>query len=134
VTDDISFGECFRTEYSGWVFRVLTIICFLFLAIAQGAYGIKLFYLQDWQILGRLSSSKELLIVVNIIVSLSFASRVGYQWIVMALPQIHLPDVFLQVFLAENHSLTSSLIILLIFKHSFTPRMKEMFPCQSSSW
>lgn len=97
MNDDISFSECFRTEYSGWVFRVLTIICFLFLTITQAAYGIKLFYLKDWQILGRLSSSKELLIVVNILVCLSFASRVGYQSIVLTLPQIHLPDVFLQV-------------------------------------
>lgn len=97
VNDDISFSECFRTEYSGWVFRVLTIICFLFLTITQAAYGIKLFYLHDWQILGRLSLSKEALVAVNILVSLSFASRAGYQWIVMALPQIHLPDVFLQV-------------------------------------
>lgn len=97
VNDDVTLSECFHTEYSGWVFRVITMICFLFLAIIQAAYGIKLYYLQDWQILGRLSTSKELLTTVNILVSLSFASRAVYQWIVMTFPQIHLPDVFLQV-------------------------------------
>lgn len=37
-----------------------------------------------------------MLTIVNMIVSLSFASRAIYQWIVMAFPQTHLPDVNLQ--------------------------------------
>jgi hypothetical protein len=73
------------------------VTCFLFLTVTQTAYGVKLFYLHDWQILGRLSASKELLIAVNIFLSLSFASRAVYQWIATAFPQTHLPDVFLQV-------------------------------------
>jgi nitrate/nitrite transporter NarK len=94
------------------VFRVLTVACFFFLTITQTAYGIKLYHLHDWQILGRLSASKNLLIAVNIFLSISFGSRAVYQWIAMTFPQTHLPDVFLQVGSLANEQFPHLLLCL----------------------
>lgn len=77
--DDASEDECFKTEYSGDIFRFITASCFLFLTCTQAWFGVKLHYITDWQQLGMISIQKENLTVLNIFLCFSFISRVLYQ-------------------------------------------------------
>lgn len=71
--------QCFRTEYTGDIFRFITASCFLFLSFTQGWFGVKLHRVTDWQQLGMLATQKESLTRLNVFLCFSFFSRVVYQ-------------------------------------------------------
>jgi hypothetical protein len=71
--------ECFRTEFSGDMFRSITAICFLFLTFTQGWFGVKLRHLNNWQQLGMIATQKDNLTYLNVFLCFSFVSRVVYQ-------------------------------------------------------
>lgn len=77
--EDASVSSCFRTEFTGDMFRSITATCFLFLSFTQGWFGIKLHHLNDWQQLGMIATQKENLTYLNVFLCLSFISRIIYQ-------------------------------------------------------
>lgn len=77
--DDDVLKKCFRTEYTGYLFRSITAVCFLFLSVMQGLFGIKLQHLDDWQQLGLITIQMHTLSYLNIFLCFSFFSRVLYQ-------------------------------------------------------
>lgn len=71
--------SCFYSEYTSYPLRGVTAICFLFLALTQAAYGLKMAYLHKLQYVRFVISSRRGLAAVNIILVLSFLSRGLYQ-------------------------------------------------------
>lgn len=76
---DAVVKACFRTEYTGDMFRSITAICFLFLSFTQGWFGVKLHHLNNWQQLGMIATQKENLTYLNVFLCFSFITRVIYQ-------------------------------------------------------
>lgn len=73
-------GEsCYHTAYSSDAFRAVTGLCFISLAIIQGAYGYVVFFLDKKTHERLLTSSPHMLAVINIILFVSFLSRGCYQ-------------------------------------------------------
>lgn len=72
--------ECYHTEYTSGVFRMITAVCFLFLACAQAGYGYMLNYIDKQQYNRFIISSPTSLSIVNTLLVLSFLSRSMYQF------------------------------------------------------
>lgn len=107
--------ECFYVEYTSYPFRAVTAICFLFLALIQGAYGLKLVYMRKWQFLRFYISSPGTLATVNTILVLSFLSRAVYQ-IMFMLEAVKMPRLPL-----ENSSDMSLLLFSVFMLWDYIP-------------
>jgi len=73
-------GEsCYHTAYSSDAFRAVTGLCFISLALIQGAYGYVIYFLDRKTHERLLTSSPQMLALVNIVLFSSFLSRGCYQ-------------------------------------------------------
>ena len=79
VNDDDRINNCSHLADSSVVFRILTAIIFLSLAVLQALYAIKLYYLDSQQWMRFLISSPYWIGVLNAILCISFASRGLYE-------------------------------------------------------
>jgi len=73
-------AECFHTDYSSDVFRLIASFLFVGLAIIQGVYGYQIALLEDRQYARFFNAPKQVLNVVNATLLVSFLSRGLYQF------------------------------------------------------
>jgi hypothetical protein len=78
-TDNNTLLKCFHSEYTSVAFRSITAACFLFLAVAQGAYGWKLAYVDPRLHQQYLVATPRIVAAVNAALVASFLSRGIYQ-------------------------------------------------------
>lgn len=71
--------NCYQTEFSNDIFRVITALSFFILAAIQTLYAFKIHYLDIKQIERYMLSSKKIIDIVNLILIFSFLSRSIYQ-------------------------------------------------------
>ena len=89
-TDD----ECFHTDYSSGVFRLIAVVLFIALAALQGIYSRKIAHLDASQYRRFFQAPQSVLNAVNLVLFVSFLSRGLYQfgtvWGLYDLPRIPL--------------------------------------------
>ena len=94
-SSDREISTCIETEYSSDAFRIITSLSFLTLGGLQVLYGLKISSLDEKTQERFLSTSPATLIVMNVVLFLSFASRGLYQLGALHYDYI-LPDIPLQ--------------------------------------
>lgn len=92
AVDDYDQIKCFHTEYSSKAFRAVSGICFLFLAVVQCFFGLKILSLDAQRYARYFTTPQHIMAVVNTILVSSFISRSLYQMLAMNNVYV-LPDV-----------------------------------------
>lgn len=100
---------CFHTEYSNNVFRAMTAMCFIFLAVCQGVYAVKISNLDKSSYDCHFLLSPKMLLIMNSMLVLSFITKGFYQFGAI-FEMYFLPDIPLQ------GSSDVDLVILLTFE------------------
>lgn len=93
--DDADIADCFRTEVSSTPFRAISAACFMFLAAMQYNFGMKIIQIDQQRFSQFLSSSRETVVIINLVLVACFATRSIYH--LLAIGHVYiLPDVPLQ--------------------------------------
>lgn len=88
--------KCFQTEDPSDVFRIVTGICFVFVAIMQFKFGQKILELDAQRYAHYFTTPRDVLATINKFLAFAFATRSVYQFL-SVLTDLNLPNIPIEV-------------------------------------